>query len=243
MASLEGKVIAITGAASGMGLATAQLMAERGACLSLADLNETALREATESLPGGTYKHFAMSVDVRSSASVDEWIDKTVQKFGKLDGAVNMAGVLGPSSPVTGITDDQLNFVMSVNLNGVFNCLRAQLRVMESGSIVSAASTFGQISMPNCAAYCASKAAVISLSKSAAKESKNVRINCVSPGTVYTPMSADHDPKRVESGIMANAQKRLGAASEVAKVIAFLISEEASFVTGAVYNVDGGWIH
>ncbi|OJJ42153.1 hypothetical protein ASPZODRAFT_125997 [Penicilliopsis zonata CBS 506.65] len=243
MATFEGKTIAITGAASGMGLAAAQLLAARGASISLADLNETALTAALTSLPGGEDRHLATRVDVRDSASVDAWIEKTVQRFGQLDGAVNMAGVLGPTGPTTGVTDQQFDFVFAVNVTGVFNCLRAQLRVIKSGSIVSAASTFGQIAMPNCSAYCASKAAVIALSKSAAKENQHVRINCVAPGTVLTPMSADHDPKRVEAGIMANAQKRLGAAEEVAKVIAFLVSDESSFVTGAVYNVDGGWIY
>ncbi|KAE8413240.1 hypothetical protein BDV36DRAFT_304260 [Aspergillus pseudocaelatus] len=243
MASHEGKVIAVTGAASGMGLATAQLLASRGASISLADLNEDALNIAINSLPGGHQKHIAARVDVRDELSVAAWIEKTIYRFGKIDGAVNMAGVLGPQAPVTGTSVKQLEFVLSVNVTGVFNCLRAQLSVMKGGSIVSAASTFGQITMPNASAYCASKAAVIAISKAAAKENRNVRINCVSPGTVLTPMSADHDPKRVESGVMANAQRRLGSAEEVAKVIAFLVSEESSFVTGAVYNVDGGWIY
>ncbi|CAG8927949.1 unnamed protein product [Penicillium salamii] len=241
MASHEGKVIAITGAASGMGLAAAQLLASRGASISMADLNEEALKTAIDTLPGGHERHIAIRVDVRNETSVDSWIEKTVQRFGKLDGAVNMAGVLGPSVPTTELTKEQLEFVFSVNVFGVFNCLRAQLRVMKSGSIVSAASTFGQITMPNSSAYCSSKAAVIAFSKSTAKENKDVRINCVAPGTVYTPMSAHNDPKRVESGILANAQRRLGSAEEVAKVIAFLLSEESTFVTGAVYNVDGGW--
>ncbi|CAG8161159.1 unnamed protein product [Penicillium salamii] len=241
MASHEGKVIAITGAASGMGLAAAQLLASRGASISMADLNEEALKTAIDTLPGGHERHIAIRVDVRNETSVDSWIEKTVQRFDKLDGAVNMAGVLGPSVPTTELTKEQLEFVFSVNVFGVFNCMRAQLRVMKSGSIVSAASTFGQITMPNSSAYCSSKAAVIAFSKSTAKENKDVRINCVAPGTVYTPMSAHNDPKRVESGILANAQRRLGSAEEVAKVIAFLLSEESTFVTGAVYNVDGGW--
>ncbi|CAG8197715.1 unnamed protein product [Penicillium olsonii] len=242
MASHQGKVIAITGAASGMGLAAAQLLASRGASISMADLNEEALNTAIATLPGSHQKHIATRVDVRNEASVDSWIEKTVQRFGKVDGAVNMAGVLGPSVLATELTREQLEFVFSVNVFGVFNCLRAQLKVMKSGSIVSAASTFGQITMPNSSAYCSSKAAVIAFSKSTAKENKDVRINCVAPGTVHTPMSAHNDPKRVESGILANAQRRLGSAEEVAKVIAFLLSDESSFVTGAVYNVDGGWV-
>ncbi|KAI9691940.1 MAG: hypothetical protein M1822_008013 [Bathelium mastoideum] len=264
MASLEGKVIAITGAASGMGLAAARLLASRNASLSLADLNEAALKTIADSLSGDNEGCIVMRVDVRDSAAVDAWIEKTVQRFGKLDGAVNMAGVLGPVAPMLDITPEQLDFVISVNVRGVFNCLRAELRVMKTGSIVghrvsfvkagtshadqahpqvSAASISGQVALANSSAYCASKAAVISLSKVAAKENGHVRVNCVAPGVVFTPMSADHDPKRVETGIMANAQKRIGSAEEVARVIAFLLSNEASFVSGAVYNVDGAWIY
>lgn len=109
-----------------------------GVPLSLADLNEAALKKAIESLPGSHEKHLVVPVDVRKIASVDAWIERTVQHFGKLDGAVNMAGVLGPTgAPVTDITDEQLNLVLSVNVNGVFNCLHAQLKVIKTGSIVS----------------------------------------------------------------------------------------------------------
>lgn len=119
-----------------MGLAAAQLLASRGASISMADLNEEALKTAIDTLPGGHERHIAIRVDVRNETSVDSWIEKTVQRFGKLDGAVNMAGVLGPSVPTTELTKEQLEFVFSVNVFGVFNCLRAQLRVMKSGSIV-----------------------------------------------------------------------------------------------------------
>lgn len=120
-----------------MGLATAKLLASRGARISLADINENAVKMASESLLS-THQHIWTKVDVRDSASVDAWIDQTINELGRIDGAVNMAGIISPARPITEQTDEDFAFSLDVNAQGVFRCLRAQLRQMnEGGSIVS----------------------------------------------------------------------------------------------------------
>jgi NAD(P)-dependent dehydrogenase (short-subunit alcohol dehydrogenase family) len=176
------------------------LLAERGALVSLADVNEAGLQETIKSLNNSS-EHIATKVDVRKSAEVDSWISKTIEKYGKLDGAANWAGVIR-INPIVDMSDEDWDFVMDVNSTGVFNCIRAQLRVMKDGASivsrislfksilvrlltvfqVSAASSEGQIGWPTFTAYCASKHAVIGLTRSAAKEHVGIRINCVAPG-------------------------------------------------------------
>jgi NAD(P)-dependent dehydrogenase (short-subunit alcohol dehydrogenase family) len=184
------KVIAITGAASGIGLETAKLLASQGAKLSICDLNETALSEKVAEISACSLSPtniLSTVVDVRSPSSVNAWIAITVSTFGKLDGAVNMAGVIPKCiniERVEDLNDEDWKFVIDVNLHGVMHCMRAQLKEMNvGGSMVNAASICGLIGFPKNAAYTAAKHAVIGLSRTAAKEvgDREIRINCIAP--------------------------------------------------------------
>ena len=162
MASFENKVFAITGAASGIGLATAHLLVSRGATVSLADNRQGPLHTAVASISERTAsaKIYAYTVDVTKLAEVVSWLDETVEQFGKLDGAANLAGIVGPTIgvEVQHLEKHDWNTVIDVNLNGVFNCLKAELqRIQHGGSIINAASTSGLRGYAGTSAYCASK--------------------------------------------------------------------------------------
>ncbi|KAF2713315.1 ABA4 protein [Pleomassaria siparia CBS 279.74] len=248
--SMADKVVAITGGASGIGLATAHLLASRGASLSLADVSESGLEAASKTIRA---KHnieiLTFTLDVRKPEQVDFWIAETVSRFGKLDGAANIAGVIPKNIGVGGIAEmevEEWDFVIGVNLTGVMHCMRAQMRVIaDGGSIVNASSIAGLIGRPNNAAYAASKHGVIGLTKSAAKEIgvRGVRVNSFAPGYIITPMTdaavvTDGDAK---SESMRVPLGRHGIPEECASVIAFLLGDESTYITGATYSVDGGW--
>ena len=158
MSSFSGKVYAITGAASGIGLAIATSLAKKGATVSLSDVNVANLDKAVESLEGGKGKHMTAVVDVRKSSEVDTWIAGTVSRFGQLDGAANMAGIGPRVKPIREITDEEFKMVNEINVQGMFHSLRAELKNMKNGgAIVNACSVAGLSGSGGSAEYVASK--------------------------------------------------------------------------------------
>ena len=193
----EGKVVVITGGASGIGLATAHMLYSRNAILSIADLSESSLSKAVESIqsasPDSTGKISGAVVNVRDRAAVENWIASVAKEHGKLDGAVNLAGVIGKQIGIANIEDVEdadWDFVVGVNLGGVLNCMRAEIPYMKTvedggkgSSIVNASSIAGVIGMAKNAAYIASKHAVVGLTRACAKEQghRGVRCNAIAP--------------------------------------------------------------
>jgi len=186
----EGKVIAVTGGASGIGLATAMMLASRGATVAIADVQESLLSAAAKDIESAGGKVTSTIVNVRDRAAVESWISDTVTKYGRLDGGVNLAGVIGKQigiSNIEDIEDVDWDFVLGVNLNGVLNCMRAEIKAMtqigKGGSIVNAASIAGIMGMEKNGAYIASKHAVVGLTRAAAKEGgkRNIRVNAIAP--------------------------------------------------------------
>jgi NAD(P)-dependent dehydrogenase (short-subunit alcohol dehydrogenase family) len=247
--SFENKVALVTGAGSGMGLATAQAFAEAGAAVVLADINEQAIRSAAEELVGGGHRALAVRCNVADEAEVAAMVAQTVSTFGRLDAAFNNAGVMPPAVETADASGEDFDRVTAINLRGVWNCMKYELRQMReqgSGAIVNCSSIGGLIGNPDRAIYHASKHGVIGLTKSAALEyaARGIRINAVCPGTIETPMVADMMAK--ESVTTADFQRdlpigRLGRPEEIAAAVLWLCSDGASFVIGHALAVDGGY--
>lgn len=247
--SFENQVALVTGAGSGMGLATARAFAEAGAAVMLADIDEKAARTAAETLSAAGFKAIGFRCDVADEAEVAAMVAQTVSAFGRLDAAYNNAGVQSPAVEIADASADEFDRVNAINLRGVWNCMKHELRQMRgqgSGAIVNCSSIGGLIGLPGRALYHASKHGVIGLTKSAALEyaSKGIRINAVCPGTIETPMVTEmlaKEPDATKEILHNQPNGRLGRPEEVASAVLWLCSEGASFVVGHALVVDGGF--
>jgi NAD(P)-dependent dehydrogenase (short-subunit alcohol dehydrogenase family) len=242
----SGKVALVTGAASGMGLATAKAFAEAGAMVALADRNADALQPAAEKLRAAGHRVIAIACDVTHEAEAAAMVARTVAEFRRLDMAYNNAGILGPMGDITDETAEAFDQVNAVNLRGVWTCMKHELLCMRgqgSGAIVNCSSLGGLVGLPGRAAYHATKHGVIGLTKSAAMDyaAKNIRINAVCPGCIDTPMGDAIDPVAMKEFLREQPIGRMGLADEVAAAVLWLCSSGASFILGVALPVDGGF--
>ncbi|KAH6972137.1 hypothetical protein BKA56DRAFT_677110 [Ilyonectria sp. MPI-CAGE-AT-0026] len=249
MASLTGKVIALSGAASGIGLATAKILYERGASLALCDIRKDVLEkvaaEVSQKGVAKDQKMTLMKVDVSNTDDVNNWIDQAVKDFGRLDGAANIAGTIIPGGLIGETPDEEWERVMRINSTGMFKALRAQLpRLSSGGSVVNISSMAGLAATPNMAAYGASKHAVIGLTRTAAVEygPKGIRVNSVAPGVISTPLANGFlEGTGITLSANRSCLKRVAEPEEVGRVVAFLLSDDSSYMSGVVVNVDAGF--
>ncbi len=247
MGRLEEKVTIITGAARGIGAAAARLFAEEGALLMLSDVLAEPLQALARQI--GDRAAFCPT-DVTDEAAVEKLVDATLARFGRVDAALLNAGIEGQVKPISEYPAEVFDRVMAVNVRGVWLGLKYVMKAMgaRGGSIVITSSTSGIRATPNMSAYTASKHAVIGLMRSAAIEgaSRQIRVNTVNPSPIDTPMMAAIEEMRGVAGrndrplARATPLGRYGTPEEVAKIMLFLASDEASFCTGGVYMVDGG---
>jgi len=245
----HGRVAVVTGAGSGMGLATAQAFAESGAAVVLADSNEQPLRSAAAELTSAGHQALDVGCDVSDEEQVAALVERRVDTFGRLDFAFNNAGIQAPPTDAADEPAETFDRVNAVNLRGVWACMKHELRPMReqgSGAIVNCSSLGGLVGLPGRAAYHAAKHGVLGLTKSAALEygPRGIRINAICPGTIETPMVADMLAKGeldMDQAIANQPIGRLGRADEIAAAVLWLCSPGASFVIGVALPIDGGY--
>jgi NAD(P)-dependent dehydrogenase (short-subunit alcohol dehydrogenase family) len=250
MPSLDGKVALVTGAGAGIGQAAALAMAREGATIVIADRDPAGGATTLEMLKARGGQGLAVTVDTSVASQVEALIQRTVDAYGRLDCAVNNAGIQGQIASTTACTEDNWDRIVSVNLKGVWLCLKYEIGQMlrqGGGAIVNVASNFGLVGSRGMPAYAASKHGVIGLTKTAALEfaRHDVRVNAVCPGPTRTPLLETvlrEQPEIVAAIEAAQPIGRIGRAQEIAEAILWLCSDGASFVAGAALSVDGGYV-
>lgn len=247
--SFENQVALVTGAASGMGLATAKAFARAGAAVALADVNGEGVRAAAEALVAAGHKAIGIRCDVANMDEVEAMVNETVSTFGRLDMAFNNAGVQSPVAETADADPKDYDFVMGVNLRGIWNCMKLellQMRKQGNGAIVNNSSLGGLVGIAERGIYHASKHGVVGLTKSAGLEyaARGIRINAVCPGIIETPMVSgmlETQPEAMAELMKEVPMKRLGRSEEIADAVLWLCSPASSFVIGHALPVDGGY--
>jgi 2-dehydro-3-deoxy-L-rhamnonate dehydrogenase (NAD+) len=239
---LKGKTAVVTGGAAGIGLAIAQRLAASGARVSLWDRDEKALADGAKAVGGGAH---TARLDVSDEAQVKRAFDETAKALGRVDALVCSAGITGPNTTTWDYPVADWKQVLDINLTGVFLCNKAAVPHMKAndyGRIVNIASIAGKEGNPNASAYSASKAGVISLTKSLGKElaKTGIRVNCVTPAAVKTGMFAQMTQAHIDFMLSKIPMGRFGQVEEIAALVAWLCTEDCSFSTGAVFDLSGG---
>ncbi|MCP1846974.1 MULTISPECIES: SDR family NAD(P)-dependent oxidoreductase [Bradyrhizobium] len=249
---LDGKAALVTGGGSGIGRATAIAMAREGARVAVSDLSKDGIEETVALINAAGGQSIAIQGDVTDEAEVANMVARTVSAFGRIDCAFNNAGVAGrsvgpPGQRIHELTQASVAKMFSVNLMGVFLCLKYEVAQMlkqgGGGAIVNTASIAGLVGLATSGHYVATKHGVVGLTKSAAIEyaQDGIRVNCVNPGYIKTPMTKETMDERYDEIIAKVPVRRLGVPEEIAEAVVWMCSDKASFMTGASHVVDGGY--
>ena len=248
MQSLSNKIAIITGAASGIGESAALLFAAEGAKLVLTDLNEEGGQAVTEQIKSSGGEAVFLKADAGSFSDAEKTVQLALDTYGRLDIAVNNAGIGGLSAPVADYPVEAWQQVIDINLSGVFYGMKYQIPAIEKtagkGSVINVASILGAVGFANAPAYVAAKHGIVGLTKVAALEysAKGIRINSVGPGFVETHILDSLSKEMLDALVQLHPIGRLGKSPEIAELLLWLASDKASFVTGSYYPIDGGYL-